>query len=128
MSTQITAFYAGLLAALYVYLSVMVINQRRKLKIGLGDGGDKGMMQAMRVHGNFVEYVPFALVLMLIAEINNTQHLWLHVAGTGLIIARLLHAHGVRNSAGVSWQRAVGVVSTFLIFIQLIVLNLLTVY
>mgnify|MGYP005710502329 CR=1 FL=1 len=126
--TPVTAFYAGLLATFYVYLSVIVIAQRKKKQIGIGDADDRHMQQVIRVHANFFEYVPFAVLLMLIAEINHTDHLWLHIAGVALIAARMLHAYGLRHSSGVSWQRAVGVVTTFSIYALLIALNLLVVY
>lgn len=126
--TPVTAFYGAILAALYVYLSFMVIGQRRAKKIGIGDGGDKQMQQVIRVHANFVEYVPFAVVLMLLAEINHTAAIWLHVAGVALIAARMLHAYGIRHSSGVSWQRFIGVIATFLVYLELIALNLVVFY
>ncbi|WP_268408509.1 MAPEG family protein [Alteromonas sp. a30] len=128
ISVPITAFYGGLLAAVYVYLSFAVIFKRRKHMIGIGDGGKKDLSQAIRVHGNFMEYVPFAVILMLIAEINQMPHTLLHIVGAGLIIVRLLHAFGLANNVGKSWQRFVGVIGTFLLYIVLIVTNILTVY
>ncbi|MCC2605540.1 MAPEG family protein [Planctobacterium marinum] len=128
MLLPITAFYGSLLAAFYLYLSVMVIVQRRSSQVGLGDGGDKHMLQVMRAHGNFVEYVPFALLLMCIAELNGTTGILLHVCGWWLIAARLMHAYGLRHHFGVSWQRFFGTLSTFIIFLILIVANLLPLY
>jgi uncharacterized protein len=60
----ITAFYAALLAPLFILLAVRVIRQRRGARVAIGDGGDKLLLRRMRVHANFAEYVPFALVLM----------------------------------------------------------------
>ena len=37
---------------------------RNRHKIGIGDGGDKALARKIRVHGNFVEYVPLGLLLM----------------------------------------------------------------
>ena len=126
--TPVTAFYAGLLGALYIYLCLLVIVQRKEKKIGLGDGGDKHFLQVMRVQGNFAEYVPFALVLMLIAEINHSGYVWLHTVGVMLLVARLLHAYGIRQSSGVSWQRFCGTLFTYIVFFILITLNILVVY
>lgn len=128
MQIPITAFYASLLAALYIYLAIMVIAQRRNSRVGLGDGGDKHMLQAMRAHGNFVEYVPFALILMLIAEMNGANSYLLHACGWWLIVARLLHAYGVRHHFAASWQRFSGTLSTFLIYLILIIANLIPLY
>ncbi|BDX05752.1 MAPEG family protein [Planctobacterium marinum] len=128
MQVPITAFYGSLLAAFYLYLAIMVIIQRRESRVGLGDGGDKHMLQVMRVHGNFVEYVPFALLLFMIAELNGANSYLLHVCGWWLIVARLLHAYGLRHHYGTSWQRFAGSLSTFLILLVLIVANLFPLY
>ena len=128
ISTPITAFYGGLLAAIYVYLSFAVIFKRRKYLVGIGDGGEKDLSQAIRVHGNFAEYVPFALLLLLLAEINHANPLLLHGIGVALIISRLLHAIGLSHHVGASWQRMVGVIGTFSLYLVLIVINVLTVY
>lgn len=128
MAVPITAFYASLLAVLLIYLTIMVIKQRRQSKVGLGDGGKKHLLQEMRAHGNFTENVPFALLLMMMAELNGAHHILLHVCGWALIAARVLHAFGIRHHAGLSWQRFVGVVTTFFIYAALIVANLLPMY
>ena len=64
----ITAFYAALLAALFLYLSVRVIGWRRDRRVEFGHGEDFELLRRMRVHANFAEYVPFAIVLMGLAE------------------------------------------------------------
>jgi len=128
MLLPVTAFYGSLLAAIYVYLAILVIVQRRASQVGLGDGNDRHMLQVMRAHGNFAEYVPFALVLMCIAELNGTHEILLHVCGWWLIWARLIHAYGLRHHFGVSWQRFIGTLSTFIIFLILIVANLLPLF
>lgn len=128
MSTPITAFYASLLAVFFLYLSVHVILERREKKIGLGDGGDRHFLQVMRVHGNFAEYVPFAMVLMLIGELNSVNANALHFAGILLLAGRMLHAFGVRHHFGASWQRVSGGLLTFTSYAVLIALDILIVY
>ncbi len=56
----ITAFYAALLALLFVFLSVRVIGWRRVKRVELGHGDDSQLLRRMRVHANFAEYVPFS--------------------------------------------------------------------
>ncbi len=65
----ITAFYAALLAVLFLVLSFRVIGVRRGQRVEIGDGGDKELLRRMRVHANFAEYVPLALVLLALAEV-----------------------------------------------------------
>ena len=114
MSTPISAFYAGLLGVVYLYLSVLVVKNRRELKIGLGDGGDRHFRQLIRAHGNFSEYVPLVLILMVVAELNHSNSIALHVTGNALLFGRLLHAYGLRHHYGASWQRVWGGFLTFL--------------
>ncbi|WJG08004.1 MAPEG family protein [Aliiglaciecola sp. LCG003] len=128
MSTPITAFYAGLMGITFLYLSILVIKQRRGLKVSLGDGGDSHFQGVIRAHGNFAEYVPLILILLLIAEQNSVNYILLHAVGTALLIGRIIHAYGLRHHVGVSWQRMWGTVLTFAALLTAAVLNILVVY
>lgn len=128
MSTPITAFYAGLLGILFFYLSVLVIKGRRSKKISLGVGGDKHFEQVVRAHGNFAEYTGITLLLLFIAEVNDTEAMYLHIAGSALLFGRFIHAFGLRRHAGVSWQRILGMLMTFVALISLSILNILVLY
>ncbi|GAA6186460.1 MULTISPECIES: MAPEG family protein [Aliiglaciecola] len=128
MSTPITAFYAGLLGITFFYLSILVIKQRRGRKVSLGDGGDSHFLGIIRAHGNFAEYVPLILVLLLVAELNQGNHLILHAIGSLLLLGRIIHAYGLRHHTGVSWQRLWGMLMTFASLVGASVLNILTLY
>ena len=95
---SITAFYAALLAVLFLFLSVRVIGWRRERRVEFGHGEDIELLRRMRVHANFAEYVPFTLLLMALAESMAPPHLLLHLAGLLLVAGRLLHAYGVSQS------------------------------
>jgi uncharacterized membrane protein YecN with MAPEG domain len=112
LPVPITALYAGLLALLLVVLTLRVVRLRWKFRVGLGDGGEKAMTRAIRVHGNAIEHVPIALLLLLVAELNHAGPMLLHACGAVLVVARVLHAVGLGKSAGASWQRATGTVGT----------------
>ena len=64
----VTAVYAAVFGLVFVALSFRVIRIRQRLGVGLGDGEDPLLRRAIRVHGNFAEYVPFALLLVYFAE------------------------------------------------------------
>jgi len=113
LSVPITALYAGVLALLLLMLALRVVRLRWTLRVGLGDGGDKSMSRAIRIHGNASEHVPIALLLLLVAELNHAGPALLHGCGIALVVARVLHAVGLWRSAGASWQRTVGTVGTF---------------
>jgi len=91
----ITPIYAAILAIIYVALSFNVIRMRIKLKIPFGDGKDKQLKRAMRVHGNFSEYVPLAIILLYFLELHSQNNLLIHSLGSAFLIARLCHIFGV---------------------------------
>ena len=92
---HITPFYAALSGLIFVGLSFRTLLLRRKLQIAIGDGGQSSLMRAARVHSNFAEYVPLALILIYFLEIKTSSYLWVHVLCSALIIGRILHAYGV---------------------------------
>lgn len=112
MALPITSLYAGILALFLVPLTVRVIRQRYRARVGILDGGDDILARAMRVHGNFVEYVPLALLLMALIEGNGIGDWRLHVLGTVLVGGRMLHAYGLGRSSGATRPRAIGMMAT----------------
>jgi uncharacterized membrane protein YecN with MAPEG domain len=124
ITVPITALYAGLLALLMLFLALRIIRLRWKLRVGLGDGGDKVMSRAIRIHGNATEHVPIALLLLLAAELNHVKPALLHACGIVLVVARLLHAAGLARSAGASWQRMLGTIGTIVVIVSLAVVNI----
>ncbi len=109
----ITALYAALLTPVFIYLSLRVINLRHSEKVGVGDGNNKLILRAMRVHANFAEYVPFALLLMAFAESLDTMPWMIHGLGIALVLGRLLHAYGVSRSPEPLSFRVRGMMLTF---------------
>lgn len=125
---EITGFYASLLAICYLYLSVLVVKARRKANVSLGDGGDTNVQQISRAHANFSEYVPIALILAICLEHNTHFDLLVHVACFLLLFGRLTHAYGLRHHIGASWQRIIGMLSTFASIAILAVANIFWLY
>ncbi len=109
----ITALYAGLLAPLFVLLSIRVIARRRASQIGIGHGEDQALLRRIRVHANFAEYVPMALLLMALAESLLASGVLLHALGAALIAGRLLHAAGVSQTRENLTLRVAGMSLTF---------------
>ena len=124
MNITITALYASLLALVFIYLSFKVIGLRRSLKVGVGDGGEKLLTKAIRVHGNFSEYIPLALLLLACFEFNGANPLWVHLLGATLLLGRFLHAAGLSNSIGATPPRVIGMILTFLVLLILSVANI----
>ena len=121
-----TPLYAALLAIVFVALSVRVIGLRRRTRIPLGAEGADALLRATRAQGNFAEYVPFALVLTALAELNGASAFVLHSLGLALLVGRGLHAWGVSRSPEDFRFRVAGMALTFSTLIVGALLNLLT--
>jgi len=125
MPLAITALYAGIFALWMTALAINVTVHRVKFSVGVGDGGNPTMLRMMRLHANATEYLPVTLILMGIYELNGGSHLYLHIAGIAMIVARLAHASALWRSAGVGFARRFGQGVTWLVIIALAVVNLL---
>lgn len=112
-----TALYAALLALMFVVLSIKVIGKRRQFQVGIGTNGEMTLERAVRVHANFAEYVPFALLLMFLAEYSGLALLYLHILGITLLVGRLSHAWGVRQLKEPLKFRVFGMLLTFSVLI-----------
>ncbi len=117
MSIAIVPVYAALLAVLFVALSLRVIGARRSGKVAIGAGGDAGLERRMRVHANFAEYAPFALLLLALAELRGAPALLLHALCLALIISRAAHAWGVSNPKEDFRFRVFGMAATFTVIL-----------
>jgi uncharacterized protein len=113
----VTSLYAGLCALLYSLLSFRVIRLRIKLKQARGDGGSDELARAVRVHGHFAEYVPLALLLLLLLEHARWPGPALHLYGVVLLATRVIHVVGLTRVPERTAFRLVAMVIT---------LNLLT--
>src|SRR4051812_741885 len=113
MFPVIVPTYAAVLVLIFVLLSVRVIQMRASAKIGLGHGGNPAMERRIRVHGNFAEYVPLALVLLLCMELQSQSRLLIHVLCIALVIARVTHAIGVTPVQENFPMRVASVLMTF---------------
>jgi uncharacterized protein len=111
----ITALYAGLLGLISMGVSFPAGSMRGKLGVSVGDGGNKDLLVAMRRHANFVEYVPLALILIALLEINGVAARTIHILGAVLVAARVLHAFGLKHDTMKLPQRMLGAVGTMLV-------------
>ncbi len=117
MPVIVTPLYAGLLALLYVFLTIRVIARRRELWVSVGDKGDEQLLRRIRVHGNFSEYVPISLILMLGAELMLLPGWALHALGLALVASRCCHAYGVGRKPESLTLRTWGMILTFAVLV-----------
>jgi hypothetical protein len=104
--------YAALLAFVFVALSVRVIRVRRAVKVAIGSSGNARLERAMRVQANFAEYTPFALILLLMLELNEANSVILHGLGAALLIGRCIHAYGLAGDPEDFRFRVTGMATT----------------
>ncbi|MFD1332235.1 MAPEG family protein [Methylopila musalis] len=91
----LTAFYGALLAILFVALSGWVVAGRVGENVLHGDGGHDGLARRIRAHGNFAEYVPFALLLIGLYEAGGGSAGLTRGLLIALLLARLAHPYGM---------------------------------
>jgi uncharacterized membrane protein YecN with MAPEG domain len=103
-----TPLYAGFFGLLLVFLSWRVVNLRNRYQVKMGDGGHSELTAAVRAYDNLLEYLPTALVLMMMLEFLGFNTLVIHVLGLWLVGARLLHLKGIQEPSGASKSRRIG--------------------
>ncbi len=114
---MITPIYAALLGLILLVLSVQTIRLRRRFQVAVGAGGEPLLERAMRVHANFCEYVPIAVVLLFFFERLVGAGWWVHVLGVFLVTGRILHAYGVRRVDEDLRLRITGMSLTFVVLL-----------
>ncbi len=113
MELTIVPSYAAVLGLGMIMLSLRVIRIRRKSKVAMGDRGEPVLERAIRVHGNFSEYVPLAIILLAFVEMSGSPG-WLVHGLCGLFVAgRAVHAIGVSRAAEDYRFRTFGMAATF---------------
>ena len=95
MTMVIIPAYAALFALIFTFLSARTIRIRRSQQVAVGTGGNALLERAVRVHGNFAEYVPITLIILSFDEARLVSPILLHILCIALLIGRVTHAVGV---------------------------------
>ncbi|AUH01057.1 hypothetical protein CWC46_15280 [Prodigiosinella confusarubida] len=119
---MVSALYVVLGALLLIKLSIDVVKLRMQYRVAYGDGGFYELQTAIRVHGNAVEYIPIAAILLVLMEMNGAITAMIHLCGILLILGRLCHYYGLRNRE-ITWRRY-GMLATYLSLILMVMANL----
>ena len=110
---MIIAFWTLPLTLIFLWLSFRVIRYRRAERIPLGSGGNAALERAIRAHANFAEFVPFTVLLLILAERGDAWPWLLHALGALLVTARLSHGMGMVQDPEDYRFRAFGMMGTF---------------
>ncbi|MCH2190609.1 MAG: MAPEG family protein [Gammaproteobacteria bacterium] len=113
----VTPLFAALFGVLYFILSINVVRFRLGQRVSLGNGDNQDIEKAIRIHANFIEYVPLILLLFYFYEVMSlSSSLVLFLAST-LFIARVCHIIGMVNPTELVLLRQVGAAVTFLVLV-----------
>lgn len=115
MSLTITGLYAGLLAIVGLALTFHAGSGRAKTGISLGTGSSDLLLERVRRHANFIETVPIALILLAVLESSGKSAVTLHVLGSTLLVARIIHPFGLSATDMKKMPRFIGMLLTILV-------------
>jgi len=114
----VTPLFAAIYGLLYVLMAFNVIRFRISGQVLLGDGDHPELLKAIRVHANFAEYVPLALLLMWFLEsmtFASQEVFWL---GSILLMGRILHVFGMMYPKNFLILRQLGMIATFAVILK----------
>jgi uncharacterized membrane protein YecN with MAPEG domain len=117
---SITAFYLAILALIYAVLALRVAGLRRSNLALFGDAENATLRTAIRVHANFIEYVPIITLLVALLEMSGMAASRVHLLMGALLVARLLHPMGMAARPG-TWQFNAGRIGGILLTIAVLV-------
>ena len=117
MSIPVTLTYASFFAIFSLILSFRAGTYRGKAGVSVlyGEPANMELAQRIRVHQNFLEYVPMILIVMGALEASGVSRMFLYVVGDLLVIARIAHAVGLKHDNMSHVGRLIGAGLTALI-------------
>ncbi len=117
MSIPITLTFASIFALFALVLSFRAGSFRGKSGIPLlfGEPQNMELAERVRVHQNFLEYVPMILIVMGAMEAHGASSTFLYTIGALLFIARIAHAVGLKHDNMAHKGRLIGAAGTALI-------------
>lgn len=113
---HISLLSAAVAALLNIWLAVRCGNARLKGKVVHGDGGDAALQRHMRAQANYVEYTPFALLLILLLDLTEQDGWLLGLTALAYFVARISHALGMQADHAAK-TRQVGIIATFVLLL-----------
>jgi uncharacterized membrane protein YecN with MAPEG domain len=111
----ITALYAALQGLVMIGLLIPLGRLRSRTNVSLYDGGNPELAAAIRRHANWTEYVPFALLLLLLLELSGASPGLLHGLGLALLASRIVHPFGIDPAVMRRPLRGIGAGGTMIV-------------
>jgi hypothetical protein len=124
MIIPVTVLSLSVLALWFLRLTARVIGYRLKHRVSLGDGGHDDLRLAIRAQGNFSEYVPIGVLLILAAELQGANMALLALLAAAFVLGRVLHGYAFAFAAANPKLRRAGMHLTIWSMLALTVLDL----
>ena len=118
MEIKVVAIYVALSALVLLVLSYNVGRHRdRTDSMTPGAMGDEILVRAIRAHGNAAEYMPLALLMLLLLALLSAP-LWLiHALGAAFTVGRVVQAWGMFQDKHPNAIRFTGNLLTGLVYL-----------
>lgn len=121
LSLPITSLLAASLVILMCALTMLVSARRVSLgnasgdiaKYVFGHGDDETLRRRVRAFGNFIEYVPMALVMLVLLELQGAPSSLVWGLGGAFVVGRYLHAFGMLYNPRAPMLRIIGMIATY---------------
>ena len=124
---MISTLFTSVLAIWLLILSARIIALRGSplLKFfAFNNFGEKALNRSIRAQGNFIEYTPFFLILLFIAEFNGSHPHFLYLVSFLFLISRLMHGIGFGFMKQSSILRVGGTILTFVSILLIALFNI----
>ena len=124
---MISTLFASVLAIWLLILSARIIALRGVSFLNFfafNNFGEKALYRSVRAQGNFIEYTPFFLILLFIAESNGLHPHFLYLVSCLFLISRLMHGIGFGFMRHSPFLRVGGITLTFVSILLIAVSNI----
>jgi uncharacterized protein len=115
----ISALTAGILIVMQMVLLSAVARARRRDRQSLGDGGNRGLLMAIRRHGNLAENAALFVIGFALLEMSGANPIGLAIMCLAFVLARISHAVGLSMKNTVNSFRVLGTTATVIVGIVL---------
>ncbi len=100
------------------------MRQRGAAKVSLGDGDDDVLQRRRSALNNFVEYAPFMIFLVVLAELQGAHHTVVGLAAAVFFVGRLAHGYALSFTLHSPKLRPAGIILTLFAMVAMIGNNL----
>jgi hypothetical protein len=117
LSAQAAGLWTAMQLLVLLVLSLLVVRQRQRHSVLLGDEGIPELARAVRAFGNAAEYGPAGVAGLIALAAVGAPAMVVHIAGATLLAGRSAHAVALSRSGGSSVLRSAGMMLTWISYI-----------